>query len=193
MNKDTELFERIRQQFDFEPYPNTPLEASPEYNINELYIHNLTTSYYLRNQKITQTENKLILDAGCGSGYKSLVLACANPGAKIVGIDLSEKSIELARLRLQYHGFDNVEFHALAIDELPRLNLQFDYINCDEVIYLTPDIVETLQLMASVLKPDGIIRTNLHSALQRRNYYQAQQLFKMMGLMEDNPEEMEID
>jgi SAM-dependent methyltransferase len=153
----------------------------------------LVTAYYIRNQKVIETEGKVILDAGCGSGYKSLILAEANPGAKIVGIDLSEESVKLARQRLQYHGFENIEFHALSIEELPSLNQQFDYINNDEVLYLLPDAVVGLQAMKSVLKPDGIIRTNLHSSLQRSSYFAVQKVFKIMGLMDDNPREMEIE
>ncbi|HBB34437.1 MAG TPA: SAM-dependent methyltransferase [Cyanobacteria bacterium UBA8803] len=191
-NQVSELIEKIRQQFENSPYPRIPLEKSPKDDFNALYIHNLITSYYLRYQKVADTAGKVILDAGCGSGYKSLVLAEANPGARIVGIDLSEESVKLARQRLQHHKFENVEFHALSIYDLPELGLEFDYINNDEVLYLLPDVVAGLQAMKSVLKPQGIIRTNLHSAIQRSGYFRAQELFKMMGLMESNPEEMEI-
>ncbi|MEG4531486.1 class I SAM-dependent methyltransferase [Microcoleus sp. D2_18a_D3] len=191
--QEPELIDKIRQQFDNAPYPRIPLETSPKNNYQTLYLHNLVTAYYIRNQKVIETEGKVILDAGCGSGYKSLILAEANPGAKIVGIDLSEESVKLARERLQYHGFENIEFHALSIEELPSLNQQFDYINNDEVLYLLPDAVVGLQAMKSVLKPDGIIRTNLHSSLQRSSYFAVQKVFKIMGLMDDNPREMEIE
>jgi len=191
--QESELIEKIRQQFDKAPYPRIPLETSPKNSYQTLYLHNLVTAYYIRNQKVIETEGKVILDAGCGSGYKSLILAEANPGAKIVGIDLSEESVKLARQRLQYHGFENMEFHALSIEELPSLNQQFDYINCDEVLYLLPDAVVGLQAMKAVLKPDGIIRTNLHSSLQRSSYFAVQKVFKIMGLMDDNPREMEIE
>lgn len=192
-NNAGDLREKIRQQFDSGPYPRIPLEESPKNNIKLLYIHNLVNPYYLRNKKVIETKDKLILDAGCGSGYKSLILAAANPGAKIVGVDISEKSVELARQRLQYHGFDNTEFHAISIEELPSLGLDFDYINCDEVLYLFPDPAIGLQAMKSVLKPNGIIRANLHSSLQRTQYYRAQEVFKLMGLMDENPEQLEID
>ncbi|MEL7038409.1 MAG: class I SAM-dependent methyltransferase [Cyanobacteria bacterium J06592_8] len=191
--KDPEILEKIRQQFEAAPYPKIPLERSPKENYEILYIHNLVTPYYLRNQKVVNTDGKIILDAGCGSGYKSLVLAEANPGAKIVGIDLSEKSIDLAQKRLEHYEFTNCEFHAISIEELPKLGLEFDYINADEVLYLLPDIVEGLQAMKAVLKPEGIIRTNLHSSYQRAVYYRAQNLFKFMGLMNESPGEMEID
>jgi SAM-dependent methyltransferase len=188
----SEMLEKVRQQFDSAPYPRIPVDESPKENPNFLYIHNLVTSYYLRNQRVIDTKDKIILDAGCGTGYKSLVLAEANPGAKIVGVDISEESVKLARQRLDFHGFDNVEFHVLLLEDLPKLGLEFDYINCDDVLYLIPDGVAGLQAMKSVLKPDGIIRANLHSSLQRFQYFRAQNLFKYMGLMDSNPEEMEI-
>ena len=40
-------------------------------------------------------KNPRILDAGCGAGYESMRLF--NLGAEMVGIDISEKSIEIAR------------------------------------------------------------------------------------------------
>ncbi|NEP09095.1 MAG: class I SAM-dependent methyltransferase [Symploca sp. SIO2C1] len=192
-NQSSELIEKIRQQFNFGPYPRIPLERSPKDEPTSLYLHNLVTPYYLRNKKLIQTEDKLILDAGCGSGYKSLILAEANPGAKIVGIDISEKSLDLARQRLKHHGFENAEFHLLSIYDLPSLGLEFDYINCDELLYLFPEPALALEAMKSVLKPQGIIRSNLHSSHQRVSYFRAQKLFEIMGLMEGNPEDMEIE
>lgn len=192
-NQESELIEKIRQQFDNAPYPRIPLEQSPKKDYELLYIHNLVTAYYLRNQQVIETEGKVILDAGCGTGYKSLVLAEANPGARIVGIDLAEESVKLAQKRLQYHGFENVDFHVLAIENLPQLNIKFDYINNDDVLYILPDIAVGLQAMKSVLKSDGIIRANLHSSLQRVHYFRVQALFKSMNLMEENPRETEIE
>lgn len=190
----SDYIEKMRQQFDSAPFPRIPLDNSPRNNIKLLYKHNLVTAYYQRNQKIIETEGKVILDAGCGSGYKALALAIANPGAKIVGIDLSEESIKLARQRLQYHAIENAEFYAISIsiEDLPKLGLQFDYINADEVLYFIPDTAAALRAMKAVLKPEGIIRTNLHSSLQRFNYYKAQKIFTIMGLMEEPPGELEI-
>lgn len=187
----TEIKEKIRQQFEFGPYPRVPLDKSPKEDANALFMHNLVTSYYLKHQRVISTEGKIILDAGCGAGYKSLTLAEANPGAEIVGIDLSEKSVALAQQRLEYHGFKNAQFQVLNIEALPSLGLQFDYINCDEVLYLFPDPAIGLRAMESVLKPEGIIRANLHSSLQRAGYFRAQEIFQAMELMGNNPEELE--
>lgn len=191
--KPPDSLEKIRQQFDTGPYPRVPLHTSPKNDLNLLYFHNLVTAYYRRNQKIADTQSKWILDAGCGSGHKALALAEANPGAKIIGIDISEVSVNLARQRLAYHGFDQAEFYAISIEDIAELGLKFDYINCDEVLYLLPDINRGLQALKSVLTPEGIIRTNLHSSAQRYTFYMAQELFTFMGLMEDNPGETEIE
>lgn len=188
-----ELLEKIRQQFDFGPYPRVAIDKSPKEDISTLYFHNLVTAYYLRNQQVIDTKDKLILDAGCGTGYKSLVLAEANPGAKVIGIDISEQSLDLARKRFQHHGLENGEFHLLSIYELPNLGLEFDYINCDELLYLFPEPAVALEAMKSVLKPEGIIRSNLHSSIQRFHHFRVQEVFGMMGLMDGNPEDMEID
>jgi len=191
--KNAELLEKMRRQFETAPYPKVPPEQSPKDDINALYVHNFLTPYYLRNQQLIAPEETVILDAGCGSGYKSLILAHANPGARIVGIDISEKSVDLAQQRLAYHGFTNTEFHTLALEDLPSLGLEFDYINCDEVLYLVPDPTTALQAMRSVLKPQGILRTNLHSLYQRRSFFSAQELFTILGLMDAPAEELEIE
>jgi ubiquinone/menaquinone biosynthesis C-methylase UbiE len=186
------LIEKIRQQFNFSSYPRIPIEKSPKNEYNILYLHNLFTPYYLRNRQVINPQEKAILDAGCGTGYKTLILAEANPGAKIVGVDISEESIKLAQERLSYHGFDQVEFYVLSVEELPKLQQTFDYINCDELLYLFDDISLGLKAMKSVLKPTGIIRSNLHSYFQRFNYFRAQDVFRLMGFMDENPEDMEI-
>ncbi|MGG6296655.1 class I SAM-dependent methyltransferase [Leptolyngbya sp. AN02str] len=188
----TDDLEKIRQQFNVLPYPNIPLDKSPKEDYESLFIHNVVTPHYLHFRKVPDPQNMLILDAGCGSGYKSLILAEANPGATIVGVDLSEESVKLAKVRLDYYGFNDAQFHAMPIEEVSSLGLQFDYINCDEVLYLVPNPPLVLESLRAVLKPHGILRTNLHSAAQRGAYYRAQELFRMMGLMDHAPDDAEI-
>ncbi|MCH9055869.1 class I SAM-dependent methyltransferase [Synechococcus sp. PCC 6716] len=192
MATDADL-EKVRRQFDYGPYPRIALDKSPKDNPNVLFVHDLVTAFYLRDRRVPETRGKRILDAGCGTGYKSLVLAIANPGAEIVGIDLSAESVKLAAERLKFHNIENVFFETRSILELPTWAEQFDYINCDEVLYLLPDAVEGLQALKSVLKPEGILRTNLHSAFQRFPFYRAQGLFRLMGLMDGNPEDLEME
>lgn len=188
----SEELERQRQQFNQAPFPRIPLEQSPKGELDTLYIHNLITPFYLRNQVVIETANKVILDAGCGTGYTSLMLAEANPGAKIIGVDISEESVKLAEQRLRYHGVEQAEFHAMPLEDLPQLGLQFDFINCDEVLYLLPDPLAGLQAMQSVLQPDGIMRLNLHSALQRMLFFRFQEIFDSLGLMNGPIQDLEM-
>jgi 2-polyprenyl-3-methyl-5-hydroxy-6-metoxy-1,4-benzoquinol methylase len=188
----TELNAKIRQQYDFLPYPESQIELLPS-NPETLFIHSLATPYYLRYQKVVNTKDKIILDAGCGSGMKALVLALANPGAKIIGVDLSEKSIELARQRFAYHKFNNAEFYAFSLDEIESLGYQFDYINCDEVLYLLPNPGEMLKKFQSVLTPEGIIRANLHSYYQRIEYYRTQELLKFLDIFNEESVETALE
>ncbi|MEN9234994.1 MAG: class I SAM-dependent methyltransferase [Gloeomargarita sp. GMQP_bins_120] len=186
-----EILEKIRRQFDYGPYPRIPIDKSPKDDLDTLFIHDFTTPYYLRYHQLPP-QNVTILDAGCGSGYKALALALANPEARVVGIDLSEQSVELARKRLEFHQITNCEFHVLRIEDVGELGLTFDYINCDEVLTLVPDPVPILTALKNVLKPQGILRVNVHNLYQRRFFFQAQELFGLLGLMENNPEELEV-
>ena len=183
----TEL-DRIRDQFNITPYFNIPVEDSFRDNAPLLYIHNMVTAFYRRDRQVIDSSNKIILDAGCGTGSKSLILAAANPGAKIVGIDLSAESINIAKERFQFYGIENAEFHELSLDRARDLKIKFDYINCDEALYLSPDIARTLGVFKSILQPNGIIRANLHSAIQREPYYRAQRVWKKLHLMDRAPE-----
>ena len=184
--------EKLRQHFNRAPYPRIPVEHVPT-DPNSLYIHSIETAYYRRYGRVINSAGMLILDAGCGTGYKSLELAIANPGARVVGIDLSEDSVELAKKRLAFHGVDNVEFHSMPLEDLQNLGMKFDYINADEVLYLIPDPIAGLKAMRSVLKPEGILRTNFHSALQREIYLRAQSFFRDLGLMAEAPTDSDVE
>jgi len=173
----------ISQQYDFLPYPEIPVETPVSDRYAALYSHNLVTAYYRRDQHVVESDGRTILDAGCGSGQTTLLLAEANPGAKITGIDISEKSLVQARKRLVSHGFTDVEFRILPIERAGELQQEFDYINCEEVLYLLPDPAEGLRALKSSLKPDGILRANLHCKFQRQKFFMAQQLGETLGLL----------
>jgi SAM-dependent methyltransferase len=51
-----------------------------------------------------------ILDFGCGSGASTMVLARMFPTATVVGVDLVEEFLVVARARAVHHGLDNVTF-----------------------------------------------------------------------------------
>jgi len=141
--------------------------------------------YYLRDRRVP-SEPLDILDVGCGAGVTTLLLAEANPGARLVAMDLSARSVQQTVARLQTQGY-TVEGQVLALEDLPQLGRQFDYINAHEVLYLLPDPALGLQNMAQALKPGGILRANLHSIHGRAPMYRAQSLMALLGWMETAP------
>lgn len=183
----------VKKQYDRVIYPDIPIEKSFKNEPNLLFIHSIITANYLRSQKVIAPQGSIILDVGCGSGYTSLLLAEANPGAKIIGIDISEPSVEVARKRLLHHDYIDAEFYAMDIQDLPNLQQSFDYINCNDTLYLLPDQISALKSMQSVLSPQGIIRANLHNLFQRGRFFRSQELWQFLGLMDDVPDTTECD
>lgn len=68
---------------------------------------------------------KRVLDLGCGSGENSVVLA--RRGAKVLGLDLSEALIQLARRRMEAHG-EASEFCAASAHQLPLKDQSIDVV-----------------------------------------------------------------
>jgi ubiquinone/menaquinone biosynthesis C-methylase UbiE len=61
------------------------------------------------------------LDVGCGGGDASLALArFAGPGGEVVGVDIDEVKLRIAREEAAAAGLANVEYRSAGVDELPR-------------------------------------------------------------------------
>ena len=69
----------------------------------------------------------LVLDVGCGAGVKSKYLL--DKGLKIIGIDFSEKMIDIARREVL-----GATFHVMDIKDLNGLNENFDGILAQAVL-----------------------------------------------------------
>ncbi len=176
----------VRRLYEQTPFPDITLGHAAQDDIDELFIHSLITPFYLRDGKVILAHDKAILDAGCGTGCGCVLLAKANPGARVIGIDFSSNGIEIACRNAERNGFHNIEFHNLRIQDLPELGLTFDYVNCDEVLYMQPHPVECLRTLVSVLNPKGILRANLHSFWQREAYYRAREAARILGVFDSN-------
>ncbi len=76
-----------------------------------------------------QFENARILDFGCGSGASTSNLSRMFPSAKIVGIELEQDLLSIARSRAKYYELDNVELYLSENSEEVRDDLGlFDHI-----------------------------------------------------------------
>ena len=94
-----------------------------------------------------------VLDVGCGGGLLSEALAAR--GADVVGIDASERAIEIAKLHLYESGVkvdyrrEMAEAHAAAHAG------QYDLVTCLELLEHVPDPASVVAACAQALKPGG--------------------------------------
>ncbi|MEN9262012.1 MAG: class I SAM-dependent methyltransferase, partial [Thermostichus sp. HHBFW_bins_43] len=174
----------VQAQFDEFPYPNVPIEQTVTDN-SALFANSITTARYRRDRKVVKPEGKVMLNAGCGSGWETLVLATANPGAYFVGVDISAESVKMAEQRFRFHQIDQARFQVMDITDMTALGERFDFIACNDVLYLLDDQVAGLKGMRQVLKPDGIIRTNVHSLYQRQFIFHMQDAMELLGVMDE--------
>ena len=95
---------------------------------------------------------KKILDVGCGTGND--LTRFARGGANIVGIDLAEHSIELAKSNFTLRNLTG-EFRVMDGEALEFEDNSFDMVYCHTVLHFTPEPQKMIDEIARVLKPGG--------------------------------------
>jgi len=132
-------------------------EESPRYV--EHYLRHMVLSY----MDPADFAGKRILDFGCGSGASMLVLSRLLPPCEIVGVELEERLLNIARLRAQHFGRTSLRLlQSRSGDELPPELGQFDFIMFNAVFeHLLPG--ERRALLSKVwqhLRPGGVLFLN---------------------------------
>ena len=90
-----------------------------------------------------------VLDAGCGTGYLSAKLR--DRGARVTGVDLAGRMIEIARA-----NHPGIDFRVDSCTELATCaDGQFDLVVANYVLMDTPELSATMRAFARVLKPGG--------------------------------------
>lgn len=98
-----------------------------------------------------------VLEAGCGVGAQTVLLAEHSPGAHITSVDLSEKSLEAARARVQSAGLSNVHFGRANLFRLPFADCSFDHVFVCFVLEHVREPVHALAELGRVLAPGGTL------------------------------------
>ena len=98
-----------------------------------------------------------VLEAGCGVGAQTVILAAHSPGAQITSVDISEASVAQAREAVAAGGFRNVTLQAADIFRMPFAPESFDHVFVCFVLEHLPDPVAALLKLKAVLKPGGTI------------------------------------
>ncbi len=120
-----------------------------------------------------------ILVAGGGTGEKTLGLATLTRafGTRIVHLDLSGRSIEVARRLAGELGIDTVEFVQGSIYDIPTLlpGRRFDYVQCMGVLHHLPDPQAGLDVLAGVLTDTGALSLAVYADVGRTAVYLARE------------------
>lgn len=102
-------------------------------------------------------KGSLILEAGCGVGAQTKIIAKNNSDSTFVSIDLSTTSLEKAEASIKEHNIKNVEFKASDLLNLPFKDGHFDHIFVCFVLEHIPHPKEALQELKRVLKSGGTL------------------------------------
>ena len=98
---------------------------------------------------------KKVLDIGCGGGILSEAMAAR--GAEVIGIDMADLSLDVARMHLHESGL-SVDYQKTTAEQFAEENVgQFDIVTCLEMLEHVPDPASIIQAAAKALKPDGSI------------------------------------
>jgi len=123
---------------------------------------------------------KKILEVGCGVGTD--LLRFAKAGAYTVGIDLSPKSVSLARLRLHVYNCAGNVIIADA-EQLPFKTDSFNLVYSWGVLHHTPDTEQAIKEVYRVTKPGSEICIMLY----HKYSLVALQMYLMYGLFASKP------
>ena len=128
-------------------------EIGSEAFFEEIEQHRYKQEYHI--PKVVNFEDwkeKEILEIGCGLGTDLLQFARA--GARVTGIDLTPRSVELTSRRFELYGFKG-HFEVGDAENLRFTNDTFDLVYSHGVLHHSPDTLKAIDEVYRVLKPRG--------------------------------------
>jgi ubiquinone/menaquinone biosynthesis C-methylase UbiE len=111
-----------------------------------------------------------VLDVGCGSGWATRLMAEKAVNGLVVGIDIADEMIKLARDTSA--SFANVEFQVASAEKLPFADGEFDQAFSMESLYYYADVLGALREIKRVLSPGGVFATVVDLYFENRPSHQ---------------------
>ncbi|MFK7933311.1 MAG: methyltransferase domain-containing protein [Saprospiraceae bacterium] len=98
-----------------------------------------------------------ILEAGCGVGAQTQIIAAQNPDCTFVSVDISKKSITAAERNIAAAELTNVRFAEADLRQLPYAANTFDHVFVCFVLEHLREPLQILKELRRVLKTGGTI------------------------------------
>jgi 2-polyprenyl-3-methyl-5-hydroxy-6-metoxy-1,4-benzoquinol methylase len=95
---------------------------------------------------------KDLLDLGCGVGIDAVRFA--QDGARITGVDISERAIGLARTNFEQHGL-TADLHVMDAEHLEFADESFDVVYAHGILPYSKDFYAIVREIHRVLRPGG--------------------------------------
>jgi ubiquinone/menaquinone biosynthesis C-methylase UbiE len=97
-----------------------------------------------------------VLDVCCGSGASAIPAAQAvGPEGSVLGVDLAQSLLEIARTKANGRGLQNVEFRVGDMLDLGLPASRFDAVVCVFGIFFVPDMSAAVRELWKVVRPGG--------------------------------------
>jgi len=100
-------------------------------------------------------KDSLVLEAGCGVGAQTKIIATKNPDSNFISVDLSEDSINEAKETIKSLGISNVELKQADIYNLQFKDGTFDSVIICFVLEHLHNPIQALNELKRVLKKGG--------------------------------------
>lgn len=98
-----------------------------------------------------------ILEAGCGVGAQTKIIAKQNPDCQFICVDFAKKSLAKAAKLAREEGLSNTQFLNENLTKLSFKSATFDHIFLCFVLEHVPSPIQILTELKRVLKPNGTI------------------------------------
>ncbi|WPB57891.1 bifunctional 2-polyprenyl-6-hydroxyphenol methylase/3-demethylubiquinol 3-O-methyltransferase UbiG [Xylophilus sp. GOD-11R] len=105
-------------------------------------------------ESLAPLAGRKVVDVGCGGGILSD--AMARRGAEVLGVDLADRSLKVARLHALEAGTAGVQYRRVSAEDLAAEQpAAFDVVTCMEMLEHVPDPASVVRACATMVKPGG--------------------------------------
>ena len=123
--------------------PNS--EFKPLHDINPLRLDYI--------DRLAPLANRHVIDIGCGGGL--LTEGMATRGAQVIGIDMGNAPLSVARLHQHESGLD-IDYQQATAEQMAAGQAgNFDTVTCMEMLEHVPDPAATIAACAQLIRNDG--------------------------------------